>query len=270
MNKHFTYKSDKQLWRILISDNDKLLLETRNTETKEVYFHCFDLITGVEIFSNLQLEEKQWIGIETVYKDIIYFHRFPKPDLPGHKEIIAFDIASQKIIWTNTEYSFQFIYNDKIYCFVQGFEDRTYFAIDYLSGGLIEELGSNYSMINNLRSEADQYKDWSRYIYPVRISESENEAEKKLIETKTEKLQLAGEIEFNLYKNMLMFNYHEKNKGGTYTNKFQIIDVESAKTIFESDLNQNVSNLFTDSFFIYKEFLFLLRGKHAVDVYYLD
>lgn len=270
MKEHFKYSSDKQLFRILISDSDKLILETRNSETKEVYFHCFDLETGEEIFCNLQLEEKQWAGIETIFKDIIYFHKFPKPDLPGHKEIIAFDIASQKILWTNSDYTFQFVHRNKVFCFTQGFEERNYFALDYLTGELLEELGSNYSIINNFRLEADQSKDWSRYVYPMRLSESENETAKKLIESKTEKLQLTGEIEFNICKNMLLFNYHENNGNRTFTNKILVVDVDSSETIFETVLNQNVTNLFTDSFFIYKKFLFLLKGKNAIDVYNLE
>ena len=95
------YKVDypNQIWRLLISDKDKLIIETRNPETKEAFFNCFDINNKKVLFDNFQLEEKYYVGIETVHNEIIYFHKFPKPDLPNHKEIIAFDINSQKILW---------------------------------------------------------------------------------------------------------------------------------------------------------------------------
>ena len=97
IKKLYSYKSEKQIWRILISGSDKLILETRDLNTKEVFFNCLFIENGKSIFSNLQLDEKCWIGIEDIYKGIIFFHYFPKPDMPHHKGIIAFDITAQKI-----------------------------------------------------------------------------------------------------------------------------------------------------------------------------
>ena len=270
MNKHFSYKSEKQLWRILISDSDKLILETRDTETKEVFFNCFELENSNGVFSDLQLEEKYWLGIEAIYKEIIFFHKFPKRDLPGHKEIVAFDIATQKILWTNSDYTFQFIYRDKVYCFTQGFEERKYIVLDYLSGELLEELGNNYLLINQLRAEADASVDWNQYIYPNRLNESEDENVRNLIESKKGKVQLTGDIEYNIFKNLLLYNFHEEIAKDKFTNKFRIIDQNSSKVTFEEILNENVSTLFADSFFVYKNFLFLLKGKNGVDVFRLD
>jgi hypothetical protein len=270
MKKHFTYISEKQLWRILVSDSDKLILETRDTETKEVFFDYYELKNNNVVFSNLQLEEKHWIGIESIYKEIIYFHKFPKRDLPGHKEIIAFDIVSQKVLWTNSDYTFQFVYRDKVYCFTQGFEERKYFILDFMTGEQLEELGNNYGLINQLRAEADAAKDWSVYIYPDRLSDCEDENTKNLIDSKKGKLQITGEIEFNVYKNLLLYNFHEEVTKDKFTNRFRILDRNSSNVIFEEVLNENSSALFADSFFIYKNFLFLLKGKTGVYVYCLD
>lgn len=269
MKEHFKYSSDKQLFRILISDSDKLLLETRNVKTKEVFFHCFDLENGEKFFSDLQLEEKRWLGVEAIYKDIIFFHRFPKPDLPGHREIIAFDIPSQKIIWTNSELTFQFIYQDKVYCFVQGFEERKYFTLNFQTGKQLEELGNNYSLINQLRRDADALQNWDKYVYPEKLSTNENELVTKLIALETEKKNLEGEIEYSAYKDFLFFNYHEKEKNQSFTNKFCAINLKTSEPIFSKELNKNTNNLFTDSFFVYKDYIFLLVGKNEVNIYKL-
>ena len=54
MTNHFKYVSEKQLWRILISDTDKLILENRNQGSKEVFFQCIDLQNGNVILKDFQ------------------------------------------------------------------------------------------------------------------------------------------------------------------------------------------------------------------------
>ena len=76
LTKLYSYKSSGQIWRILISDNEKLVMETRDRSSKEVSIQCFNLFSGEKVFTDFQLEEKHWIGIETIYKDVILFHKF--------------------------------------------------------------------------------------------------------------------------------------------------------------------------------------------------
>lgn len=269
--KLYSYKSPGQIWRILISDCDKLILETRDTKTKEVFYHCFNLKSGDKYFSDLQLEEKFWLGIEAVYKEIIYFHKFPKPDMPLHKQIIAYDIALEKILWTNTDLSFLFIHKDLVYGFQQGFEERFFYALDYLNGEIIKDFGNDFKTINMVRKQAEGEKDWSGYIYPKVFANDENDTRiSDAINSRTKNLAIEGEVEYNLYQNLLLFNYHSKIFEGSFVNKFSAVDLNLGKTILTEVLNANAAVLFTDSFFVYKKFLFLLREKNEVAVYQLE
>lgn len=271
MKKHFSYKTPQQIWRILISDSDKLILETRDINTKEVFYHCYELESGRVIFADLQLEEKFWLGIEAVYKDIIFFHKFPKPDLPGHKQIIAFDIASQKILWINNDLSFLFVNDNKVYGFQQGFEERYFFSLDYLNGELIKEFGGDYRTINELRNKAEDEKDWSGYIYPKAFHNEENDLRiNEAIKAKTKNLAIEGEVEYNFRGNLLFFNFHSKVFEGSYVNKFIALNLDDGKILLNEVLNANAPSLFTDSFFVYKNFLFLLREKNEVSIYEIE
>lgn len=267
MEKLFNYNSDKQLWRILISESDKLILENRNKETKEVYFQCFDLQNANSIFTDFQLEEKNWIGIETIYKDIIYFHRYPQRDLPGHKEIIAFDIASQKVLWHNKELTFHFAHNNLIYSFVQGFEDRFFYSLDFLNGEIKEELGSNYSLINQLKNEAESKKNWDNYIYPD-IKNIGDFIYDSTVADYLIQFPIVGEIEEASYNDLKFISFHTKEDDQTLTNHFAVF--ENNKLIKEEILNTKANNFLTDSFFIYKNFLFVLKGKNEIDIYLLN
>ena len=98
---------------MLPTSTGKLIIEERDIENKEVFFNCIDISTGERIFSDFQLDEKFWVGIEAIDEDVIYFHKFMKPDMPGHQGIIAFDINSESILWENSEYSFLFVVDKK-------------------------------------------------------------------------------------------------------------------------------------------------------------
>ncbi len=271
MKKHFIYKSDKQIWRILISDSDKLILETRDLNTKEVFFNCYYLKNGENIFCDLQLDEKCWIGIEEIYKDIIFFHYFPKPDMPHHKGIIAFDIVSQNILWTNNEFSFLFANAEKVYGFKQGFEERYFSSLDYLSGGLIEDFGPDHKKINALQKISETEKDWTNYIYPQVLKEEvSNKNIFELIKTQTQGLDVVGEIEYNLYNEFLLFNFHSRILEEQLANIFCAINFKDKSLVLTKILNASTKSLFTDSFFVYKNFLFLLCEKDEVIVYKIE
>lgn len=270
MEKQFSFASDKQIFRILITDSDKLVIETRDTNTKEVSFHCFVLYNGQSIFSDLQLEEKTWLGIEAIYKDVIFFHKFPKPDMPGHREIIAFDIASQKVIWQNESYAFSFVHQDKVYCFTQGFEERFFYALDYQTGEIKDDLGNDYLLVNSIRTEAEGEKDWSSYIYPELNLMSADAVTYQIIKQFTEGFSLTGEVEWANFKDLSLFSFHTKEKDEKLTNRFAVISKSSGQTILFETINENVSALLTDSFFVYKNYVFVLKGKNEVHVYRLD
>ncbi|MGA8263331.1 MAG: DUF4905 domain-containing protein, partial [Ignavibacteriaceae bacterium] len=206
----YSFSNNRQIWRLIPTATEKLIIEERDTESKEVFFNCLEISSGVKIFSELQLEEKFWVGIEAVNNDIIYFHKFVKPDMPSHQGIIAFDIETKNILWENPDFSFLFIDDDKIYCYKSLFEGRNYFTIDCNSGELIEELGGDASKINRLRDASLIKKSYEDYIFPKTYYSDDLLPEsitKTFNELKTEKV-IAGNIEYAVYNEVLFFNFH--------------------------------------------------------------
>jgi hypothetical protein len=269
IKKHFSFSSKKQIWRLLISDAGKLIIESRDLDTKEVYFNCIDLYSGGKLFSDYQFEEKSWIGIETIHNEILFLHKYDKPDMPVHRGISAFDLNEQKILWNNDITAFLFAYDGKIYTYQQGFEDRFFYAFDFRTGELVEELGNNYKKINSIREQADNAYNWGVYNYPQQISTAD-ERTKQLITKYAGAFDLTEGIEFNILNDVLMFNFHTKINGGAYDNVFMAVDLNKEKILLEEKLNEKVTSLFTDSFFIYKNFLFLLKEKNEIKIFNLE
>jgi len=266
LKKSFSFTDKKQIWRLLINNNDKLFIETRDIDEKEVFFHCFDLNKGKNIFKNFQLEEKYWVGIEAVKDNVILFHKFIKPDMPEHKQVIAYDIIEQKQIWENLDLSFLTIYENKVYTFKQLFEGREFFALDFITGEVIEELGKDVIPINEILNKAREEEDFSDYKYPESQTEMLDENIKSIIAKETENSVITGDIEVLQFENLLMFNYHFKVEGNWINNNFATYRLDKNKKIISETINKNLNAYVPDSFFIYKNLLILLKNKNEIEV----
>jgi hypothetical protein len=244
------------------------VIEERDVNTREVFFNCLKLDDGKILFKNFQLEEKHWIGIESVHDNLIFFHKFRKPDMPGHKGIIAFDILNKKIIWQNDDLLFFLAKDDSVFAYQSTFEGRQYFDLDINSGTVIKELGSEFSQINNLREELLKNDFTNSFLYPqqfhanlvpVKISEVMDEA--------LSEKNLAGQVNWLKMDELVMFNYHEQNQDGTFNNYFRVFDLVKQKFMLKETLNSKSKNLTPESFFVAGDQLFLLVEKSKLVVY---
>lgn len=269
LKKNFRFDNKRQIWRIIPTDTRKLIIEEREPEKKQVYFHCLSIDSGKKILSDFQLDDNFWVGIETVQNEIIFFHKFAKPDMPKHKGIYAFDIKSKKIFWENPHLIYQFIYRDKLFAYVEKFEGRKYYSLAQNSGEIIEELGENYQLINTLREEAIKEENNNSYLFPEAF-EDDSSTDKKvaeIIKSLRNEFVVSGKIEFIHQDNLLMVSFHEANSKGTLNNLFKAVDLSTGKYILEEVINKETGLFLTDSFFVKDDFLFLLFGKTRLEVY---
>lgn len=264
VKKYFSFTDKMQIWRLLISDTNKLVIETRDTEKKQAYFSSIDINKGKLLFKSFQLEEKFWLGIEDVSADLIYFHKFVKPDLPFHQGITAFSIESKRVLWENVNLAFLFSAGENLYAFRNKFEGKEFFRLNALTGEVEENMGEDAAALNQLQNQ--RQKDYSNYIFPEstpHASETVNELLKKEKETHP----VIGSIYSALKENLLMINYHTPSKEGLLNNLFKIIEINTEKVIFEDVLNSKLKVFIPDSFFVKDNNLYLLKNKDMLMVY---
>ena len=265
IKKLYSYLNKKQIWRLLPTQTGKLVIEERDPGSKEVFFTCLDIKTGKKIFNDFQLDEKFWVGIEEIYKDKIYFHKFRKPDMPGHLGIIAFDIETKSILWKNEDYIFLFIHNDELFCYKDRFEGRSFYKLDYLTGKLITDLGEDVSEVNTLREKKLSENNLDYHFTKQFNPDSKNieKVRNHLSSIKSENL-VSGKIDYINHSGILFYNFHEiLQSGGEMKNVFRAVDIESGKVIFEEELNSGIKVFVPDSFFIVNDLLFLLKEKNG-------
>lgn len=260
----YKFNAGRQIWRLMVSDTDRLLIESREMNSKEVFFDCLDIHSGDKIFSDLQLEEKHWLGIEAVYKDVIIFHKYAKPDMPGHKEMIAFDINTRKILWTNDEYVFLFVHDEKVYTFRQGFDSREFVALNYRSGEIEIQLGDKYDEINRLREKTDNEKYNSNYVFPEIFREDDDSGAVEVIRGQIKDLEIVGDVEYNIIANLVLINFHPRVIAESLANRFLAVDSVTGKVLRSEILNANVNAYVPNSYFIYKNKILMIKEKNEL------
>lgn len=266
IKKEYTFSNKKQIWRLLPTDTDKLVIEERDPELKEAFFSCIDIQTGKKIFNKLMVEEKFWIGIEKVQNDIIYFHKFKKPDMPGHIGIIAFDIMKKEILWKSDDLIFLFAADNEVYVFKEsefGSEGRHYFKLDSETGEVIKDYRSNADEINRQREKSAENDfegyQFTRQFFPQ--TETKEDVKNILINERNRNL-ISGKTDYIVFNNLLLFSFHIISpEGEEMKNIFKIVDIDKGKVIFEEELNRGVKSFIPDSFFIKDNLLFLLKEK---------
>ena len=269
LQKLYKHDNGKQIWRILPTSNSKVVIEERDVKTKEVFFSCLEIESGKKIFNEFQFDEKNWIGIESVYNDMIFFHTYGKPDMPAHKSIIAFDILSKSVIWQNDNYVFSFIYDDKVYCYQQRYESRVFFALDYLTGNVADEFGTDAAKLQQSKEKAEKNFVKHNYLFPEYFKRNDdvNEEYQKYLQNVLTNNIIKGEVNYLKIENLLMFNYHEVSKTNTLNNIFTAVDLAKDKILLSETLDKNLVNLMPESFFVKDNFLFLIVDKTKLFVY---
>lgn len=259
IKKLYSYDKGRQLFRLLPTDTGKLIIEERDRTIKEAFFSCMDIYSGKIIFSDLQFDEKYWIGIEKIYKDVILFHRFERPDLPGHKGIFAFDIKSQTVLWENQS-TFLYAADDKLVFMNFDFGIKNLFAVDYLSG----ESENTEQSISNL---VPKKEDYSSYIHSKKISRYN--FEEKIgadLNKKFSEIVIKDEIHFAAKSEINFFSFHKITENMKYDNIFFAI-TNDGTILLEETLNKGLEKLEPESFFIKDDLLFLLFGSSGFGVY---
>ncbi len=95
------------IWRIEIDEiTNALCLEVRNKEDKQVSFASFDLLKGAINFKDLTTPERWLTGMEAVYNGVLLLHHYQSEKSPVHKAVIAVDIITGAILWSNYTYGF--------------------------------------------------------------------------------------------------------------------------------------------------------------------
>ncbi|MGE5362840.1 MAG: DUF4905 domain-containing protein [Bacteroidota bacterium] len=272
LKKKILYDKNRQIFRLLLSpDGRSLLIEERDSVIKQAYFSCIDLSREKVVLDSYQPEdEKYWVGVENFTGGIIFFHKFVKPDMPMHSGIIAFDVERKNILWQNLDYSFLFMYQNRLFVYRQRFDTAELAALDPATGEVTDDMSSKQDEVDELGRLANGEIYSQNYIFPEVYSDSDEQRTGaeigRLIAEITTGLTVSGKPEYLVFRDTLFVNYFSRNKSNRLNNNFLAIDIVSGKIIFKEVLDSQANAYVPDSFFIKDDHLFLLKGKTGVQI----
>jgi hypothetical protein len=253
-----TFKFSKHfpgiIWNTLVvPDKNLLILEIRDDKNFQVCFSALNFLSGKFIWENVKLKETWWIGFTAANNELILFHTYIQKGNPDHKNLIAYDIFSQKIRWEVEEFSFFDWDHERVYGYLT--KDELLHATINISNGMVapQQWAVSHAPVENTAKPV-MYLEGSAYF----------ETLKEFVEQKTQHTIKKGVeyLEWNEW--ILMSLYREEN--GKLAN-YLLVFSRDGVLLMDEKLGENLSGLGTDTFFILAGCLILVKNRTELVVY---
>ncbi len=256
---------DAPVWRVIIADRDLLLVEERDSDKREAFYHVFELATGRTLLKKFSTSDKFWSGVELFKDNQIFFHGYRSQGLPFHKGIFCFDLNTQKFLWEEPELSYLMCNEQGVFAFKQKFESQEFFLLDKATGEVIGEPNEDHESVNLMLAQERQKVSFEEFVYPENYTLSKFNDGGFLEKLMPEGVLMDATEVFT--KNGLIFlNTHRGNRQSGFLNELLAIDEVSQKIIKKMVLNKRTENLIAESCFIYKDLLFLIIDKKSIEI----
>jgi len=268
----WVFEQRGNLWKFIFGGKDFIAGETRDLEEKKLYLFTLEIHTGKKLLKDFAFEDgNYWISIEGASTHILYLHRFEKPELPYHKNIIALDLRTGKKLWENEEFQYFFSTEENLFGIKQKFEKTDLVEINISDGKVIRQItDEEYPDIIELKRKSDDDLYTEYYDYPKSVSQYPPENTESVI-IDEEVSNAEGEIEYITKEGKLFFNYYKPAEIDIkditrkyYKNVFCIFDTATGEKLYEDVLNDRSSFNVPDNFFCKDNFLYYLREKKNI------
>lgn len=266
----WTYAAPGIIWRILFSESGKIIGECRNQERKSVSFFCLNGENGSSVWEDLTLDEPWWVGIEAVQRNTLLLHGFVKPDMPQHKQIVAFDVDTGKQRWRNDELTYWFGQSHKVYAYRDTFERRIGYALNLQTGAIEETYDDGLEGLHQLRRRAFDEQDVGGFRFPEVLNVRSLESSVGAMVTKEIKgKSVTGNVEFINERGYFLLNYYTLVAGSSvdspiYDNHFVIFHMERKSMVFSDVLARNAKAPVPDSFFVKSPFVYFIKDYNIL------
>lgn len=97
----WTYTVSGTLWRVIPAPPGTVVGEERDARAKRAIFFAVDLRSGQLRWSGRRFLDDWWVGVSAVHREVLFLHGFATPDMPGHLGIMAADVQSGEILWSD-------------------------------------------------------------------------------------------------------------------------------------------------------------------------
>jgi hypothetical protein len=262
---------DAIIWKLLISPDGILAGEERDTEAKTATLFAVDVASGKTLWRDEALDEGWWFNSEKATSDNIFIQKFRKPDMPEPKGIVAVDIKSGKLRWEQPDVSMLFEYEGKVFAQREAMGRKEFFAIDSITGEVLEAYGSGRENILAMQSMVVDTDQHSVYSMPITPDDDIFASIASVLSDVLDVNDLRGTIDFAEFGKYIIFSYHEKIAndpnallGNLLRHHLKILDTEKGEIIYSDSPNAETPYPVPENFFINHGILIYVKEKREV------
>lgn len=266
LNCHFNFSFPGKIWKIkpdLLTQN--IALEIRQPEMLQAGFSIINVRTGKLLLDNFQTKEPWWTGMEAVHNGVLLLHGYEQSKETGrHVGITAVSETSGQLLWENPVLTFAGLISDEKLLaentlgqlieleLISGAEEKYSFTKEHAKTQ-IQAFGNKLS--NALQTPlpylpADAY-------YPLLQEFIKKQTGRTAIQT----------IEYLETENQIFLSFYAEVD--SVLANFLLVSSAQGEVLLEFCLQQNVTGLGSDTFFIFAEKLFFIQDKTSLACFLL-
>jgi hypothetical protein len=263
----WVFSTSGVLWRLMMSQDKYLIGEDRNLDLKIVTFFCLDQKTGKVLWKGKELEEKWWIGLESIQNNVLFLHGYAAPDMPNHKKIIALDIQTGKLLWRNDDIGYLCFSGDSIFVSKDLLDKRIYYEVNPNDGHIIRE--TSPTEINRISGKASDGENDLR-IFPEVIDPCYNHNEelgniiKKVIIDK-KNIQM---IEYIKMPAVFIITYYQSvgtiPNSPEFNQEIVIVNRNTVRVRYQNRMNSNVKAPHPETYFSIGDYVYYIKERKTL------
>lgn len=230
------------IWKIVLDDQNEILLLESRTEDKQTFFYGFDFKNQKPLFKELQLEEKWFISLEGIINGVAVFQGYENEFSPLKKGIIAYDTKLSKTLWQNYAYTCERITASGIIAYNSKIQPKKTELLETETGLLLKSISLE---------DLPAYPIPSNSIYNPSIIFGENIQE-------TRHQLILGNLQ------VIASYEREEESLNQYLEVYQ-----NEEIIFRDKIQSDIQKITPDTFFIWKGKLVYIRNKSEIVSYLL-
>ncbi len=267
----WTFKTEKKVWRLL-PGTGVLAVELRDTDNKLTEFAALNIENGSPLWQNLQFEEKWWITVNKIHRDVLLLQQFVKPDMPTPGKIFAVDILAGKLLWQSNDLSFMNVIEDTVYGLRSTLASEEVVGVNYRSGQQLITFPLDDTRVQEVSEPAVE----NGYLLPVVYKEPEGAPDQVTFPNPgrafPDDAKAPSFIESQPGKYVVGYylDAGTDEKGApVYDSHVKVIDVDG-KVLYDDVADRKVYTTFQDFYFQVNEELLYVRNSNEIVAVRLD
>lgn len=254
LEQRWSFDAQGAIWRIIPLATGQIIGEVRRREEQRVSFFCLEEQSGRLRWSDRELEEPWWLGIEAAAHGVVILHTYEKPDLPQHRDMIALEVESGRELWRLPEVTFWFLTEQHVYAYRRRFEANTVQEFSLLTGELSRSFEEDSEEVAAIYQSAQESLQTGNILLPIPSPVGEDPAVDRLLERSGLPPEGVAGVESLRLDDYLLVSYYVPGTGDrretVFQNHFRVLDVRTDTLIHQEVLARSVPAPVPDTFYV--------------------